>query len=193
MVILGAVLAGGESRRFGSDKAAQCIAGKPLAVRAAETLARVFPDVVIVSSRAPVTDAWPHVPDRRAGQGPLAGIEAALRCAAERGLDGVFVLACDLPLVDEGTVRAVLGALGDRLAAAPAPTGAVDVEPLCAVYRVGCLSFVAAALDRGDLAVRAVLEQVSAVTIPLPLAVFLNVNRPGDHRRAAAVLESGAG
>ncbi len=188
--MLGAVLAGGESRRFGSDKAAKHIAGRPLVVRAAETLARVFPEVVIVSSRAPITDAWPHVPDRRQGRGPLAGIEAALLCASERGLDGAFVLACDLPLVDEGAVRAVLGALGDGLAAAPAPSGAPGVEPLCAVYRVGCLPSVAAALERGDLAVHAVLERVSAVTVRLPPALFLNVNRPADHQRAAAVLES---
>lgn len=192
-MLLGAVLAGGESRRFGSDKAAEHIAGKPLVVRAAETLARVFADVVIVSSREPVTDAWPHVPDRRTGQGPLAGIEAALLCASERGLDGAFVLACDLPLVDEATVRTVLAALGDRLAAAPAPAGSPGVEPLCAAYRVACLPFVVDALDRGDLAVRGLVERVSAVGVPLPHALFLNVNRPADHQRATAVLEGGAG
>lgn len=190
--MLGAVLAGGESRRFGSDKATAVLAGKPLVVRAAETLALVFPEVIVVSSREPVTREWQHVPDTREGQGPLGGIEAALGFAAESGLEGAFVLACDLPLVDEATVRAILGALGDRLAAAPAREGSPGVEPLCAVYRVGCLPFVADALDRGDLAVHALFEKVSGVVVPLPAARFLNVNLPGDHGRAAAVLEGGA-
>jgi molybdopterin-guanine dinucleotide biosynthesis protein A len=190
--MLGAVLAGGESRRFGSDKAAELLAGKPLVVRAAETLARVFADVIVVSSREPVTRAWQHVPDTRESKGPLAGIEAALACAAGRGLEGVFVLACDLPLVDEAAVRTIVGALGERLAAAPMREAPPGVEPLCAIYRVACLPFVADALDREDLAVHDLFEGVSGVKVPLPPDLFLNVNRPGDHRRAAAVLGGGS-
>ena len=44
--LLGAVLAGGKSQRYGRDKSADSIVGKPLAVRAAETLAEVFSSVV---------------------------------------------------------------------------------------------------------------------------------------------------
>jgi molybdopterin-guanine dinucleotide biosynthesis protein A len=189
---VGAVLAGGESRRFGSDKALALIEGIPLVERAAATLARAFPEVVIVSSRAPTTTAWRHVADERAGQGPLAGIEAALRHAADHGFQGAFVLACDLPLVDSATVAAVASALGDHAAAAPAGPGDRRWEPLCAVYRVECLPLVSAALDRGERAAHAVLEAVGAVRVELPNESFLNVNTPGDHVRATEVLEGGA-
>jgi molybdopterin-guanine dinucleotide biosynthesis protein A len=191
--LLGAVLAGGESRRFGSDKAAERIGGTTLAARAAGTLARVFKDVVIVSSREPTTAEWPHVPDAREGCGPLAGIEAALLRARELRLDGAFILACDLPLVDEATVRAVVGALKSRLAAAPVREGEPGMEALCAPYRLECLPFVSRALDRGDLAVHALFQSVGGVTIRLPTGSFLNVNTPADHERATAVLRDAAG
>lgn len=191
--MLGAVLAGGESRRFGSDKAAALLDGRTLVDRAAETLARVFAEVIVVSSRAPVSSIWPHVPDRRAGKGPLAGIEAALRFASDHGYEGAFVLACDLPLVEVGTVRSVLDTLGDRLAAAPARDADRGWEPLCAAYRIECLPMVSAALDRGELAAHAVLDAVDAVRAPAHARALLNVNTPTDRARASAVLEDGAG
>ena len=190
--MIGAVLAGGESRRFGSDKAAAIVAGRSLVERAAETLAQVLPEVVVVSSRAPTTGAWPHVPDTRVGQGPLAGIEAALRCASDRGLEGAFVLACDLPLVDSVTIQAVISALGDGLAAAPSREG-LGWEPLCAAYRVACQPWVSGALDRGERAAHAVLEAVSAVRVVVPGDVFLNVNTPADQARVTAVLQNRSG
>jgi molybdopterin-guanine dinucleotide biosynthesis protein A len=183
------VLAGGESRRLGRDKAAIRIAGKTLVERAAETLGRVFDEVVIVSSREPTTAAWPHVPDRRTGLGPLAGLEAALLCARERGYDGAFVLACDMPLVDEPTVRAVIAALGDGSAAAPSARGDTDVEPLCAAYGVDCLPALVRALEQRRLAAHELFAAVRGRTVALPDGLFLNVNTPEDHARASAVLE----
>ncbi len=190
--MLGAVLAGGESRRFGADKASAKVAGKTLVERAAETLAGVFAEVVVVSSRELTTTRWPRVPDGRSGCGPLAGIEAALLHAKTIGQPEVFVLACDLPLVDVATVRSVLHALGDRLAAAPAPDGGPLVQPLCAAYRVDCLPAVADALDRGRLAVHEMFAAVGGVRVSLPSDRFLNVNTPGDHARAVAVLSAGS-
>ncbi len=192
MAWLGAVLAGGESRRFGSDKAAALLDGKTMVDRAAATLAEVFREVVVVSSRAPATRSWLHIPDGRPGQGPLAGIEAALRFADERGLGGAFVLACDLPLVDTGTIHAVLAALTGAAAAAPARQGDEGWEPLCAAYRLECLPWASAALDRGELAVHGLLDAVGAVRVAARPAALLNVNTPADHFRAVSVVD-GAG
>jgi molybdopterin-guanine dinucleotide biosynthesis protein A len=85
-------------------------------------------------------------------------------------------------------VRSVLAALGDHLAAAAAPDGGPIVEPLCAVYRVECLPAVADALDRGRLAAHRVFSAVGGARVSLPAERFLNVNTPGDHARAVAVL-----
>jgi molybdopterin-guanine dinucleotide biosynthesis protein A len=156
--------------------------------RAAETLAGVVPDVIIVSSRELPATRWPRVPDARAGRGPLAGIEAALMHAEATGRPGAFVLACDMPLVDEATVRSILDGLGDHLAAAPAADGGAAVEPLCAAYRVECLPAVTDALDRDRLAAHEMFATVGGIRIALPAERFLNVNTPGDHARAATVL-----
>jgi molybdopterin-guanine dinucleotide biosynthesis protein A len=186
---MGAVLAGGQSQRFGSDKAAATLGGKTLVERAAETLACVFDEVVVVSSRDTPAGGWTRVADLRPGEGPLAGIEAALRYATERGLEGAFVLACDLPLVDAGTVRAIVAAVGNGCAAAPRREGEPGWEPLCAAYRVECLARASDALDREERSAQVVLDRVAAAPVKVPGALLLNVNTPADHSRAVSVLE----
>jgi molybdopterin-guanine dinucleotide biosynthesis protein A len=181
-------LAGGESRRFGRDKASEVVAGMPLVSRAAETLAEVLTRVVVVSSRVPTCE-WPSLPDLRVGLGPLAGIESALTHAVELGLDGALVLACDLPLIDADMVREIVSALGpNTLAAAPARLGEPGVEPLCAAYRSRCLTPVRRALDEGELAVHRLFARVGGITVRVPPDRLLNVNRPADRERAEAML-----
>jgi molybdopterin-guanine dinucleotide biosynthesis protein A len=182
------VLAGGTSRRFGRDKASEVVGGVPLAERAAATLAEVFEHVVVVSGRAGISGTWRRVPDLRSGSGPLAGLEAALVHAERTALEGVFLLACDLPLVDGATVRAVARALADARAAAPARDGGPGLEPLCAAYRLECLPSVREALERGRLAVHELFSAVGGVTVPLSGEIFLNVNRPADRERAERAL-----
>lgn len=99
-MILGAIIAGGQSRRFGSDKALAEIGGKPLLDHVAEALRRQT-DALIVCGRE-----WPgatSIPDRPApDQGPLGGLCAALRHAADNGFDAVLTAGCDtLPVPAE--------------------------------------------------------------------------------------------
>lgn len=178
--LLGAVLAGGESRRFGRDKASEIVVGVSLLERAASTLAEVFAEVVVVSARPEHGVRWPRVADLRPGQGPLAGLEAALEHAERFSLEGAFVLACDLPLVDAATVRQVARALEDAFAAAPAKETPPGVEPLCAAYRVGCLPAVREALERGRSAMHELFAAVGGTRVPLGAASFVNVNRRED-------------
>jgi len=185
--LLGAVLAGGAGRRFGSDKAAAVVAGVPLVERAARTLERVFGEVVVVSSRGSV-EGRTTIPDLRAGAGPLAGIESALARASDSGLDGAFVLACDLPLVTAETVRAIVSALGPGAAAAAARDGSPPFEPLCAAYRVTALGDVRALLDGGTRTARALFEAVGGVRVPAPADELHNVNTAQDAACAEASL-----
>ena len=185
--LLGAVLAGGASRRFGRDKAAEVVGGITLVDRAARTLAEVFAEVVVVSSRGAVS-GWPSIPDLRPPCGPLGGIEAALQRAGETRLEGAFVLACDLPLVTPYTVRTIALALGDFAAAAPERDDVPSCEPLCAAYRISCLERVSALLDGGERAAQALFDSVTGTTLPLSPADFINVNTVADGRRAESEL-----
>lgn len=194
--LLGAVLAGGEGRRFGGPKADVAVAGVSLVRRAVETLGRVVDTVVIVSSR-PVEDAPVEVlADAEPGAGPLAGLASALDAAAERGLDGVLVLACDLPLVEARTLTVVRDALaGTDGAVAPRRPGG-GVEPLCAAWSVGVRDAVRRRLASEDRSLHALFRDVAGSPIPtgqLPRnagSSFLNVNTPDDRERAEAALRA---
>ena len=92
-MILGVVLAGGQSTRFGSDKALAELGGHTLLARAFDTLTGMCELVVIAGrERGPghcIPD-WPHP-----NMGPLAGIAAALHLARDEGYDSVLSLGVD--------------------------------------------------------------------------------------------------
>ncbi|MCW3838277.1 molybdenum cofactor guanylyltransferase [Sphingomonas canadensis] len=116
MRILGAVLAGGRSSRFGSDKALADLNGRPLIAHAIAALARQA-DGVIVAGRE--WDDW--VPDRPGpDMGPLGGINAAIHAAAARGYAGVLTYPCDAPWL-ETDLRAKLASQAEGAYAAEMP------------------------------------------------------------------------
>lgn len=97
-MILGAVLAGGKSSRFGSDKALALLDGQTLIARAVNALSSLCDAVVVVGRE---TAPAPVLPDRpRAGMGPLGGLAAALHHADECGYDTVLSCAVDSLGVD---------------------------------------------------------------------------------------------
>ena len=95
MRLLGAILAGGASRRFGSDKALAAIEGRPMIEHVAERLAEQCEAVVAVGRDWPGLE---RVEDRPApGLGPLGGLAGALAHAEAHGFDAVLTSGCDLP------------------------------------------------------------------------------------------------
>jgi molybdenum cofactor guanylyltransferase len=98
-VILGAVLAGGRSTRFGSDKALAELGGRTLLARAVEALEGHCDAVVVIgreTAPAPTMPDWP-----RADMGPLGGIAAALHRACDAGY--THVLTCSVDSVGLGS------------------------------------------------------------------------------------------
>ena len=93
MTVLGAIIAGGQSRRFGGDKAAALVGGKALIQHAIDALAPQVNALVIVGR------AWgghPSVEDHPFACGPLSGLCAALRSARDQGHDHVLTAGCDV-------------------------------------------------------------------------------------------------
>ena len=92
-MILGVVLAGGRSTRFGSDKALAELHGHTLLDRAVRALG-AFCDAVVIAGRdagpAPTLPDWP-----RPGMGPLGGIAAGLRHAAAHGYRSILTCGVD--------------------------------------------------------------------------------------------------
>ena len=106
--VLGAVLAGGRSRRFGSDKADALLDGKPLIAHAMAALRPHVAELVLCGREMA---GVPCLDDRpRGGLGPLAGLNAALHHANAHGHAGVLSIGCDMPLLPADAVRALIGA-----------------------------------------------------------------------------------
>ncbi len=92
-MILGVVLAGGQSTRFGSDKALAELGGHTLLNRAFDTLTGFCELVVVVGRERGPGHCIPDWP--RANMGPLGGIAAGLRLARDDGYDSVLTLGVD--------------------------------------------------------------------------------------------------
>ena len=197
---LGAILAGGASRRFGSLKALAAVGGRTIGERVREALGEAVGRVVLVANE-PERYAGldlPSRPDARPGMGPVAGIETALRWAEEEGRPGALVAACDMPFLDPRALR--LFADLARLAVPSPDAVAVRMEdgkspPLCAYLSVRCLPAVERVLAGSDRSVRALLSSVAAAWVPVeeigrfrdPQTMFFNVNTPDDLRRAERI------
>jgi len=93
MRILGAIIAGGASTRFGSDKAAAVFAGKPLIEHVIAALAPQVESLVIVGRDWPCQTRIDDLP--AAGLGPIGGLCGALGFGRLHGFDAVLVAPCD--------------------------------------------------------------------------------------------------
>ena len=181
----GVILAGGASSRFGSNKALAMLDGRPIIVHAAQTLARIFTDLLLVTN-TPETYrflGWPTTGDIHPGRGPLAGIHAALRTIRT---EQAFIAACDMPRLNAGLIAFLCRLPGSWDAALPwLDTGP---EPLCAVYRKSCLPVIEKQLAEGRGKIQLALRQLKLRTVSeaeiLPLTgdllAFHNINRTDD-------------
>ncbi|MFN8508055.1 MAG: molybdenum cofactor guanylyltransferase [Dehalococcoidia bacterium] len=184
------VLAGGRSTRFGSDKAAAQLAGRPMLEWVVAAAAAACEDVVIVGGPERTLPGARYIPEEGTPRGPLGGIVAGMRAAR---FDPCFATGCDVPLLVPALVRMVLRALDGGAAAVPVVGGVP--QPLTAAFsRDVCLPVFEAALAAnagGPIhAMRAVttieIDEVTVRSVDPGLRSFLNANTP----EAFATLEA---
>jgi len=181
----GVIIAGGESRRFGSDKALAPWRGGTLIEKIASDLEDLFSHTLLVCNHPEKYSflGWNTVADIRPGKGPLAGLEAALSAAATRL---VFLTGCDLPCLSHTLIRGLVSRSKGHLALIP--SGERGSEPLCAVYQRDLLPAISGLLDQGELRI-SMIGSIAGVQVltrnetramdPSPL-IFANANRPED-------------
>ncbi len=190
MSLLGVVLAGGDSRRFGSPKALARLHGRPLWRLAADRLRSVCPRVTVVANDARVArevsagEGGLEVrPDLKKGLGPLGGVATALALASESGLDGALVLAVDMPWVEKTALRGLAKAWRrGRKPCVPRTGPPWGFDPLCAVYPVDALPSLEAALAGGLREVGAFARRSGPTVVDtgLPVVTFRSVNEPRE-------------
>jgi molybdenum cofactor guanylyltransferase len=126
------VLAGGRSRRMGTDKAFVVLDGRSLMDRALALAQAVDPGARIVGSREKFGRFGDVVEDEFPDHGPLAGIHAALRVSPT---DLNLMLAVDMPFVPVQFLQYLVGKARGGTATVTVPRAAGAWQPLCAVYR----------------------------------------------------------
>jgi molybdopterin-guanine dinucleotide biosynthesis protein A len=186
--MLGAILAGGASTRFGgAPKGLQRVGGARIIDRVADAL-RGATDALILISNAPDADRWleavPAFADARVERGSVVGLHTALTHAS----DYVLVAAWDMPFV----TPSLFALIAERAARSPyavVPESTRGLEPLCAAYSTRCLPSIEAMIDAGEFRLSAVLDQLPSfervaaadvATIGDPSRLFLNVNSPSE-------------
>jgi len=191
------ILAGGSASRLGAgaEKALLEFEGRPLLRWTVEKLELVADEVVIVGRdeehslllKKLATEAV-HTWDRVARFGPVAGVDAGLRCARGRL---VFATGCDLPFLNPDVVKRLFQLAEGYEAAVPVKKG--FVEPLHSVYdRKRMIQACEVTLARGDPRIRTPLKELRTNFVevddlrPLDpeLLTFFNLNTPEDLARA---------
>lgn len=191
MTLAALLLAGGESRRMGKEKALLTISDRPLWSRQLDILRALKPAALYVSARkAPewLPEDARFIQDLAEGRGPLAGIAAGL---AAMNSTHLLALPVDMPAMETRHLAQIVNASEPRCGAAPW----IEQRPewLPAVYPVEALPTALEILSSPDVSLRAFTETLHGLGLMKKLTVpagdarfYANCNTPADWNRHIA-------
>jgi molybdopterin-guanine dinucleotide biosynthesis protein A len=185
----GVILAGGENRRMGTDKAFLEIDGKPLIEHILRVFLERFEQTIIVTRNpdryrglyaAVATDAL-------AISGPLTGIYTGLLHART---EHIFVAACDMPYLNSRLIAYMEQQAGAFDAVVPLINGLS--EPLHAIYHRRILPVIQELLRNDERKVARVLERITVrylseaeiIQYDPQMRSFKNLNTPEEYKEA---------
>jgi len=181
--VWGLVLAGGKSRRMGSDKASLIQGGETQLDRAMKLLGSHLDRVFVSTSQDQVDDplrrSYEQIVDGYSELGPIAGILSAMDRNPQVSW---LVLACDLPNIDDATIAFLLAnASATHMATAYRSVHDDLPEPLCAIYRPESREIIDRFVEQGANCPRKILinSPTHLLEQPNPGALH-NINSPED-------------
>ena len=151
------ILAGGESRRMGHDKANLKLFEQTLLLHVASALQPLFADIIISTRKHRSDCDFRQILDNPAHQGPLAGLAAGLEQAKT---PWVFAVACDMPFISAQLVEYLSGFRGNYDAVVPVIKG--YPQPMAAFYSKQILGTLHDLLNDGEAhSMRELLDNLS--------------------------------
>ncbi len=178
MKVTGIVLAGGQSRRMGVDKALVELNGKTLMEHSISILQELTPAIIISSGNPQVhffgfpviEDVYPHI-------GPVAGLYSALNASLS---EHNIVLPCDTPHVGVSLYEKLLESEGSFDAVvAGTPDGLI--EPLIGYYHRSVKYILEEQIQQGDYKLQNALQRMNTkVELFADKHRFLNINTRSD-------------
>lgn len=192
MSVVGAILAGGEGRRFGGPKALAPCLGAPMCAHVARALDCPALAVIGDDAAAAALGALALADPEEVSRGPLRGVLAALRWARDMKADWLAVAACDAPLLPRGFAHELISQAQARGAPAAMARAGDRAYPLCSVWRADLVDALAAALrQEKHPRARDLVKTLGGVEVVFADAVrFLNVNTPEELARAELLLKA---
>jgi molybdopterin-guanine dinucleotide biosynthesis protein A len=197
------ILAGGFSRRFGSDKGLVLLMNKPLVRHVIDKVSTIVDEVIVVVSREEQKNKFVPIVENGAkliideddSQSPLIGTITGLEKATSKYS---LILPCDVPLVSTQILQYLFELRRNRHAVIPRwPNG--YIEPLQAIYHTkSALSAAKTALNQGFMNMRSMIENMTAVRYLSTLALkqldpnlwtFFNINNQKDLLKAESYLK----
>lgn len=194
MQVTGVILAGGQSRRMGRDKAFLPFGKGLLIERVIEVIQQVTDDVILITNTPEQYErfALPMFSDVIPEAGSLGGIYTGLISAKT---PYSLCLACDMPFVKPEFLRFLCDTAAE--ADVVIPRNAEDFQPLCAVYSQVCRDPIRHKIEVGQLKITGFFDQVSVRVIDGDLLahydphdiMFFNANTPEEYAKAQHMFE----
>lgn len=172
----GAILCGGQSSRMGKDKGLLKLEAKTWTQTAMDKMALLSLPVVVSVNATQYSDYATIFPssqlvkddDSLRLKGPLCGV---LSIHLQHPTEDLFVLACDMPLLDPALLKELLNQYnGHPSYEAFVYTNENEPEPLCGIYKARGLSRILNLYRSGQLSrhsMKFMLEQISSFFVPL--------------------------
>src|SRR5699024_5197782 len=185
--IVGAVMAGGFSRRFGEPKAFAIHQGKYFFEYSLDALEPISDQVVIVTNKV-LESRFKKVSERRIikdsdlykGKGPLAGLYTVME---ELESEWYAIAPVDTPFIRPEVYHRLLEAVETEHQAVIAQTGGRD-QPLLALYHFSLKPMIKVLLETDRLAIQALLQNANVKYISYTESdAFININEPRDYHR----------
>ncbi|MGS0648136.1 NTP transferase domain-containing protein [Komagataeibacter melomenusus] len=196
-LLYGLVLAGGASQRMGRDKAALPYGGRPQLARAFDLVARhvgsCFLSIRADQQSDPLRASYPCIMDRqeikdRLGGGPMVGVLSAhVACPDVAWL----VIACDLPMLDDTTLAALVNERNADLAATAYVSESDGApEPLCTIWEPATLAALHGQAAGQTVRPRRILARSAVRLLEVEKTGALeNVNAPDERERVLKYFE----
>jgi molybdopterin-guanine dinucleotide biosynthesis protein A len=150
------ILAGGDSRRMGRDKATLPFGGKTLLQAVIATMQQLFPATLVSVRQIRPEISLPQVCDTQSDGGPLTGLVTALSTIHT---SWAFVVGCDMPFVSPALVEQLAAHRARQQAVVPVVHG--QLQPLAAFYSTGCIPVMRASLALGDKSLLSAIKNLN--------------------------------
>ncbi|WP_227939655.1 molybdenum cofactor guanylyltransferase [Alkalihalobacillus deserti] len=189
MRVVGVILAGGQSLRYGKAKMFELYKGLPFYQHSVNALnnSSSISSIYIVTNELLASSFDDSVAsiliEEQKHNGPLHALTHALESIEDA--DWFFVLAADIPFVTSKLVRSLINYTDNFTVDAIIPIAGEKEQPLLALYHKRCLPVAQEILSQNKKSMRPLLQQVNVKWVQFPdnQREFININNQEDWKR----------